>query len=98
MATLDEMFSGKMFIVGHGKSSGASHELIVRDGKIYAVDAFLHKLLQAGDAMTPYGIIMPSDGGLTLFSKSIGKWIKCTDVDGVYSIKNLMEDVKKYNL
>lgn len=98
--TIDEMFSGNMFIVGHGKSSGASRELMVRgNGFIYAVDAFLHKPLQATDVSTVYGAIMPStDGGLELFSDRHKKWIKCSVQNGVYTIDDLLADVKKYNL
>lgn len=98
--TIDEMFSGNMFIVGHGKRSGSSRTLMVRgDGFIYAVDAFLHKPLQAIDVSTVYGTIMPStDGGLILFSDRHQKWVKCNVYDGVYTIEDLMSDVKKYNL
>lgn len=97
--TIDEMFSGNMFIVGHGKRSGASRELMVRgNGFIYAVDAFLHKPLQATCVSTVYGTIMPSDGGLILFSDRHQKWVKCNVYDGVYTIEDLMSDVKKYNL
>lgn len=96
---IDEMFSGKMFIVGHGKRSGSSRELMVRgNGFIYAVDAFLHKPLQATCVSTVYGAIMPSDGGLILFSDRHQKWVKCSVCDGVYTIKDLLADVKKYNL
>ena len=99
MVTLDEMFSGNMFIVGHGKRSGASRELMVRgDGRIYAIDAFTSKHLQATDVSTVYGVIMPSDGGLELFSDRHKKWIKCSVCDGVYTIDDLLADVKKYNL
>lgn len=97
--TIDEMFSGNMFIIGYGKRSGVSREIITRgNGVIYAVDAFLHKPLQATCVSTVYGTIMPSDGGLILFSDRHQKWVKCSVYDGVYTIKNLLEDVKKYNL
>ena len=100
MVTLDEMFSGNMFIVGHGKRSGASRELMVRgDGRIYAIDAFTSKWLQAADVSTVYGAIMPStDGGLELFSDRHKKWIKCSVQNGVYTIDDLLAHVKKYNL
>lgn len=99
MVTLDEMFSGNMFIVGHGKKSGASRELMARgDGRIYAIDVFTSKWLQATDVSTVYGVIMPSDGGLILFSDRHQKWVKCSVYDGVYTIENLLADVKKYNL
>ena len=97
--TIDEMFSGNMFIVGHGKRSGASRELMVRgNGFIYAVDAFLHKPLQATCVSTVYGTIMPSNGGLILFSDRHQKWVKCSVYDCVYTIDDLLADVKKYNL
>ena len=97
--TIDRVFCGDLFIVGHGKRSGASRELMVRgDGRIYAIDAFTSKWLQAADVSTVYGIIMPSDGGLILFSDRHQKWVKCSVYDGVYTIENLLADVKKYNL
>ena len=98
--TIDEMFSGNMFIVGHGKKSGASRELMVRgDGRIYAIDVFTSKWLQAAYVSTVYGTIMPSkNGGLILFSDRHQKWVKCNVYDGVYTIDDLLADVKKYNL
>ena len=74
-------------------------ELIVRDGKIFAMDTFSLKGAQVKSAKTAYALIMPDDdGGLIQFSRNQMKWFKCTVVNGVYTRKNAIEDVHKYHL
>ena len=74
-------------------------ELIVLDGKIFAMDTFSLKGAQVKSAKTAYALIMPDDdGGLIQFSRNQMKWFKCTVVNGVYTRKNAIEDVHKYHL
>lgn len=74
-------------------------ELIVRDGKIFAMDTFSLKGAQVKSAKTAYALIMPDDdGGLIQFSRNQMKWFPCSVVNGVYTRKNAIEDVHKYHL
>ena len=74
-------------------------ELIVRDGKIFAMDTFSLKSAQVKSAKTAYALIMPDDdGGLIQFSRNQMKWFPCSVVNGVYTRKNAIEDVHKYHL
>lgn len=76
-----------------------AHELIVRDGKIFAMDTFSLKGAQVKSAKTAYALIMPDDdGGLIQFSRNQMKWFPCSVVNGVYTRKNAIEDVHKYHL
>lgn len=74
-------------------------ELIVRDGKIFALDTFSLKGVEVKSAKTAYALIMPDDdGGLIQFSRNHMKWFPCSVVNGVYTRKNAIEDVHKYHL
>lgn len=76
-----------------------AHELIVRDGKIFAMDTFSLKGAQVKSAKTAYALIMPDDdGGLIQFSRNQMKWFPCSVVNGVYTRRNAIEDVHKYHL
>lgn len=82
----------------NGKTSFAK-ELIVRDGKIFALDTFSLKGVEVKSAKTAYALIMPDDdGGLIQFSRNHMKWFPCSVVNGVYTRKNAIEDVHKYHL
>ena len=79
--------------------TGFAKELIVRDGKIYAMDTFSLKGMEVKSAKTAYALIMPdNDGGLIQFSRNHMKWFPCSVVNGVYTRKNAIEDVHKYHL
>ena len=81
-----------------GKTSFAK-ELIVRDGKIFALDTFSLKGVEVKSAKTAYALIMPDDdGGLIQFSRNHMRWFPCSVVNGVYTRKNAIEDVHKYHL
>ena len=89
------------FFVDYGKEHNAvtAHELIVRDGKMLAIDESTLKGVEGNSAGTTYGTIVPNgNGDLKLFSNQHGRWFKCTVVNGVYSIKNLISDARKYDL
>ena len=74
-------------------------ELIVRDGKIFAMDTFSLKGAQVKSAKTAYALIMPDDdGGLIQFSRNHMRWFPCSVVNGVYSRRNAISDVHKYHL
>lgn len=76
-----------------------AHELIVRDGKIFAMDTFSLKGAQVKSAKTAYALIMPDDdGGLIQFSRNQMRWFPCSVVNGVYTRRNAIEDVHKYHL
>lgn len=79
--------------------TGFAKELIVRDGKIYAMDTFSLKGMEVKSAKTAYALIMPDDdGGLIQFSRNHMRWFPCSVVNGVYTRKNAIEDVHKYHL
>lgn len=74
-------------------------ELIVRDGKIFALDTFSLKGVEVKSAKTAYALIMPDDdGGLIQFSRNHMRWFPCSVVNGIYTRKNAIEDVHKYHL
>lgn len=77
----------------------AAKELIVRDGKIFAIDESTLKGIEGNSVGTSYGgIRYDGNGGLKLFSDRYARWFKCSVANGVYSIKNLISDARKYNL
>ena len=91
----DELF----FAHGECDAAVTAHELIVRDGKIFALDTFTLKGIEAKSAATTYGTIVPDGkGGIKLFSERHRRWFKCTVINGIYSIKNLISDARKYDL
>lgn len=74
-------------------------ELIVRDGKIFAMDTFSLKGAQVKSAKTAYALIMPDDdGGLIQFSRNHFMWFPCSVQNGVYTRRNAISDVHKYHL
>lgn len=89
------------FFVDYGKDHNAvtAHELIVRDGKMIAIDESTLKGVEGNSAGTTYGtIVLDGNGGLKLFSDRHGRWYPCSVQNGIYTIANAMEDVKKYDL
>ena len=92
----DELF----FAHGECDAAVTAHELIVRDGKIFALDTFTLKGIEAKSvATTSYGTIVPDGkGGIKLFSDRNKRWYPCSVQNGVYSIKNLISDARKYDL
>ena len=77
----------------------AAKELIVRDGKIFAIDESTLKGVEGNSVGTSYGAIAPDgNGGLKLFSDRHARWYPCTVINGIYSIKNLISDARKYDL
>lgn len=88
----------RFFVYGECDAITA-RELIVRDGKIFALDTFTLKGIEAKSVTTPYATIVPDGkGGLKQFSDRHGRWYPCSVQNGIYTIKNVMEDVKKYDL
>lgn len=76
-----------------------AHELIVRDGKMFAFDTFILKCIEGRFAKTSYvTITLDGKGELKQFSNKHGRWYPCSVQNGIYTIKNAMEDVKKYDL
>lgn len=85
----------------HGECDNAvtARELIVHYGKIFALDIFTLKGIEAKSVATTYGTIVPDDkGGIKLFSDRHKRWYPCSVQNGVYSIKNLISDARKYDL
>lgn len=76
-----------------------AHEIIVRDNKMFAFDTFILKCIEGSFAETSYVTIkLDGQGGLKQFSNKHGRWYPCSVQNGIYTIKNAMEDVKKYDL
>lgn len=85
----------------HGECDNAvtARELIVHYGKIFALDIFTLKGIEAKSVATTYGTIVPDGkGGIKLFSDRHKRWYPCSVQNGVYSIKNLISDARKYDL
>ena len=76
-----------------------AREIIVRDNTMFAFDTFILKCIEGNFAETSYVTIKPDGkGGLRQFSNKHGQWYPCSVKNGVYTIANAMEDVKKYDL
>ena len=89
----------EMFFVRGEHDAITAHELIVYDGKMFAFDTFTLKCIEGSFAETSYVTIKPDgNGGLKQFSDKHGRWYPCSVQNGIYTIKNAMEDVKKYDL
>lgn len=85
----------------HGECDNAvtAHELIIHYGKIFALDIFTLKGIEAKSVATTYGTIVPDGkGGIKLFSDQHKRWYPCSVQNSVYSIKNLISDARKYDL
>ena len=85
----------------HGDCDNAvtARELIVHYGKIFALDIFTLKGIEAKSVSTTYGTIVPDGkGGIKLFSDRHKRWYPCSIQNGVYSITNLISDARKYDL
>ena len=75
-----------------------SRKLIVRDGKMYALD-FSHKDVQVTSASANRTIItLDGEGGFKLFSLKHMKCFSCSVVNGVYTMDDALNDVSVYNL
>lgn len=87
------------FAHGECDSAVTARELIIHYGKIFALDIFTLKGIEAKSVATTYGTIVPDGkGGIKLFSDRHKRWYPCNVQNGVYSIKNVIEDAKKYDL
>lgn len=76
-----------------------SRKLFVLDGEMFAFDIATLKGIKGGFANTSYGTIKPDGkGGLKQFSNKHGRWYPCSVKNGMYTIANVMDDIKKYDL
>lgn len=87
------------FAHGECDSAVTARELIVHYGKIFALDIFTLKGIEAKSVTATYGTIVPDGkGGIKLFSDRHKRWYPCSVQNSVYSIKNLISDARKYDL
>lgn len=76
-----------------------AREIIVRDNTMFAFDTFILKCIEGSFAETSYVTIKPDGkGGLKQFSNKHGRWYPCSVQNGIYTIANAMDDIKKYDL
>lgn len=76
-----------------------SRKLFILDGEMFAFDIATLKGIKGGFANTSYGTIKPDgEGGLKQFSNKHGRWYPCSVQNGIYTIENVMDDVRKYDL
>lgn len=75
-----------------------SRKLIVRDGKMFALD-FSHKKFPVTSASANHVIItLDGEGNLKQFSLKHMRYYPCSVKNGVYTMDDALNDVSVYNL
>lgn len=75
-----------------------SRKLIVREGKMFALDFSLKDVQVTSASANRVIITLDGEGGLKQFSLKHMKCYPCSVINGIYTMDDAMHDVMKYDL
>lgn len=75
-----------------------SRKLIVREGKMFALDFSLADVQVTSASANRAIITLDGNGGFKLFSLKHMKRYPCSVINGIYTMDDAMHDVMKYDL